>query len=650
MTRDVRSAGRRMGGALSGPMNAGLGSARRSIKGLSAGIGGLIKQAGTLGGALSVGYLVKQTTDLNSRYLQLANRIELASGKSADFEAIQGKIQQASRDTTVSQQKLLDAAEGVFASTGNEEYTLGILERIGQASVATGADVTALGQAGQLAFRKFGVTAQEFNDRVLPGLVEKLAGGGLSVEDLQGKFALLATEAESLGFKGGEGFVQLLGLAKSLDNELGESLVPGLKRIGEVMKQGTSQTRRMQSQLKSKGIKIDFDGKSGLDAIREVLKAGEEGVAAMQSSIMSPEARRTMDELVKPFEQAFENAREAGKTPAEASKAGLEAFDRSLFRFGKTAETADSLLERFNESVEKDPGRKFDKALNNLTEAFQQPEMIDAINTLAEALPKLAKVLGKGVSFAAENPALAAGAVVGGRVGLSFAGGALGNAASTIGGKAAAKLKGAAGSIGKKIASKVGASAAWNTAGSSLASAAAGSSKWAAAGKGLGAAAAASIGVALAAQQADQLSRETEGLGVVGLEKGMATKAFVDPVQKVIEGAGFGKGEFDAGKIWEGITSFGAVDPFQVVDEYQNEKARERRSNATEDGEALARRMRELREEQAGAKETTKQNTGALDRLTNALKNLKMPGASGKGSRGPNAPGTPATGSAPREG
>lgn len=417
------------------PLNAGLGRMTRDFGAMGSKLKGMLGTALTFGGAFTFGAMIKGAVDLNGHIQQFTDRMSIATGKAMDWRDVQQQLQEASEDTRKSQEELMQVAESVFASTGNAEYSLEILKSIGRASQVTGADMNALGEAGQLAFRKFGVTAEEFSNEILPGLVEKLAGGGLKAEDLSGKFALLATEAESLGFKGGKGFVQLLGLAKEMDNELGESLVPGMKRLGEVLKSGTSQIRSIQGMLKKKRLDIDVN-LEGIELLREIISKGPEGIQALQQSIRSPEARRTIDELIKPFDKAFKEAQEAGETPAEASKAGLDAFDKRMFSFGKTTETAETLLERFNKRLQSDPALAFDHAMNQLKQTFQQPEMMEAVNSLAQNLPVFAEGLADVIDFMMKNPLTTASLAIGGQAALSFGTGVVSNAAAAFAAKA----------------------------------------------------------------------------------------------------------------------------------------------------------------------------------------------------------------------
>jgi len=440
------------------PLNAGLSRMTKDFSALGSRMGGMLKSALTFGGAFAFGASIKGAVDLNSQIQQFTQRVELSTGKTMDWREVQMQLRDATDDTKKSQEELLQTAERVFESTGNAEYSLGIIKAIGKQSQVTGSDMLALGDAGQLAFRKFGVTAEEFNNEVLPGITEKLAGGGLKVEDLQGKFALLATEAEALGFKGGKGFVQLLGLAKELDNELGESLVPGMKRLGEVLKSGTSQVRAIQGLLKKSRLKIDVD-KQGLDLFRDILAKGPKGIEALQQSIRSPEARRTIDNLVKPFEEAFAKAREAGETPAEAARKGLDAFDARMFAFGKTLEDAETLQKRFNDRLRDDPGLKLRDSLNKLELSFQKPQMISALNKLSDNLPALAEAAASALDFIVDHPVLSGAVAVGGRAGTSFALGAAGEAiaarragteaaTSAAAGAAVTGAKGAPGAMG----------------------------------------------------------------------------------------------------------------------------------------------------------------------------------------------------------
>ena len=109
------------------------------------------------------------------------------------------------------------------------------------------------------------------------------------------------------------------------------------------------------------------------------------------------------------------------------------------------------------ESTEK----RFAVAMEKLKSTFAKPEITDAINKLAESLPKLAEVVADVVGFAVDHPVLAAGGAIGAQAGSAAIGGVAQSLMSTAISGALAKGGGsAAAAVAETAATTAGGSMA----------------------------------------------------------------------------------------------------------------------------------------------------------------------------------------------
>jgi hypothetical protein len=169
---------------------------------------------------------------------------------------------------------------------------------------------------------------------------------------------------------------------------------------------------------------------------------------------MNPgEEKETMEILfTKPFEKALSEAQLAGLKGKSAIDRALQMFDARIGDFGKATMTGAEMLDEAKRARET-PEAQLTQAINRLNTAFAQPAIIQGINDLAKHLPKLADIVGKVVSFAAEHPIIAGAAGIGGKVAAdamgSFASNAIGGWLSgKVGG---GKGKGAGGIAGAAV-------------------------------------------------------------------------------------------------------------------------------------------------------------------------------------------------------
>jgi len=463
--------GASMARSLTAPFKAGAAAAKASLVSMGSSMKDGFKNAATMGGALSAGILVKSAVELSDTFGDIAFQINKAKGTALDWRDVQAMIAPAADATGQKIEKMTGAFQSMFAATGDLEMAKEAMIPVGQAAMVTGKDIDTFSNIAQLAFRKFNVGAKDMGDAMAVA-VQLTDAGGLSAEEMTNKFALMAGEASEAGFKGSEGFGQVLATLVRLDARIGEKSVPGLKMIFQQFKEGSGALKTLS---KESNIKFKTDT-SALDKMQELLKTGK-GRKSIEAKLTG-DARAVFDELVKPFDDAVANAKKSGANTKDATAAGLDAFQKAMKAAGKTTMDAASLQAAAKDAI-KDPAEQMNIAINRMKMAFTQPEMVDAITQLAASLPKFAKGLAKVIDVVVKNPMLAGAMFVGGRSALSFAGGAGSNLAVS-------GVKG----LGTKI-------------GAEFAVAAAASGKWAAAGKMIGAAG----GIAIAAVIAYELGK-----------------------------------------------------------------------------------------------------------------------------------------------
>lgn len=420
------SAGKKMGAALGGPMKAGLKSAKDAFNDLQKSLNDNIKTAATLGGAFAVGKFLTDAVQMQSVYRNITHDVQKVDSSVKDWRDVQKMIEPIADKTGQAVGDMAKVFDETFAATGDLEYTKGVIEAIGYASTVTGKDASKYGVLMQMANEKFGVGVEEAGD-LLARLDKQLSVGGASVDDISGKFGIMATEAEDAGFKGANGMVRLLGLMGAVDNELGEKSAPALKGIFEKLKENTAQSEALQ---KKGGFKFTAN-MDALDKIRETLKTAQGRKAAELT--FTGDSRRVYDSLIKPFDEGVDEAKKKGAKGKELTAAGMKKFDEAMKKMGAEGATFSDLQAEANKRMEEDPSVILKRSINRMAVAFGNEEMMSAIERLAKVLPGMADWFVKIVNWAMKNPMLAAGGFVGAKVGLSFGSGMLTDAGKRLG-------------------------------------------------------------------------------------------------------------------------------------------------------------------------------------------------------------------------
>jgi hypothetical protein len=397
-------------------------------------VGGMLKghlaTAATLGGAVGIGSMVSRAVSFREKVRDIEFAMNKAGKVTVGWADLMKDAEDAANATGQSSSELADAMSNIFSQTGDADFARFAMEQIGHAASASGKEVGKLADVAAMLRRKFGADAAQL-PQMLAAFIEKSDAGGLSLDDLGAKFGLLAGEAVDAGFSGSKGLSSLLGMLEMLNARVGEKAEPALKKLFQVLKNGSKDLKGLQQ---AAGVKFDVNA-TGLDRIRKLLET-ERGRKAITSKL-GGEQRVVFDELSKPFNEAFDQAKKSGAKTKDATQAGLAAFDAAMTKLTKTTLTYEQLVEESKAGQAEDPANRLKMAIEKVEQAFRKPEMMDAIDKLAESLPELAQGLIKLMNFVTKHPLLAGSIALGGKVGM----GALSGFASGFAEKLMGNLK-----------------------------------------------------------------------------------------------------------------------------------------------------------------------------------------------------------------
>ena len=385
-----------------------LGSTARSSLGMVSGL---------LGG-FTFGAAIKGAVELDSKFKQLAFNVSRVNGENVKALALQKQVERAAVKTGRRTAEMADVFADLFQATGDSAFTADMLESIGVAATATGADVgTLVGIADQL-HTKFGVAADEMADMFAS--LHELEQGGNSMAEFAGVVGTLGAELGQAGLTGARGVKFLLGALAATEDPLGD-IGKQVKAIKQVL---LSLGDVNQMKALAKALHIDpkklLNEKDLIGRLKRVLSLGKRGADALKASMGEAEERKALKVMfLDPFEDALKRAQDAGLKGKTATDKALADLEQHIDEFGETTSKGADLAREANER-RKDPERRLEEALETLTRSFADPKIIDAIEQLSKFLPDLASGFGKLAKWAVENPWLAGTAGVAGKVGGGF--------------------------------------------------------------------------------------------------------------------------------------------------------------------------------------------------------------------------------------
>lgn len=559
-TRDVEAIGgaaerssRKTSGFLSA-VKAGAGGARSELTALGSKISGLVGMAATLGGALSIGGAMHGAMQATSAYKDLAFSIRVGTGEAMSWQDVQKDVEEGAGRWKRSNQEVRESYAGLFAETGNKDFAKAGFESAARAADATGKSMSTWSDIAGTLNEKFGIGASGIDD-AMAAAIELTNKGGASAEELASKLGIVGASAKMLGMTGTAGFKSVLGMINMADDSLGTTKQK-FGAVTNVLDQMADPERLKQIE-KALGVKLT-DSKGGVrgDALQRILAKTQGDEGQLRKAFGATEVKLVAS-MAKPFVEAFAAAK---GTVQQRTAAALDAYTKALEAASKTTYDGAALAKDATARLNEAP-RNMAQALNDFEKVFERPEMVKAVDAAAAMAPKLAGLFGNLLSFAAEHPILAAGAVAGG----AAAKGAITGVAKDLGERA---MSASGKAIAEAFTKSVEKSGAWGTAG-----------------KALGVAAAAVVAYEIGKHAIDQLyekrGKEATDLVTAGTEADLAATSN-DPARKAAAAAALRQqieaAEKDKPGFFEQAFAVGAnmVDSSVDVDERENALARAR--------------------------------------------------------------------------
>lgn len=390
LAREGKKVGDTFGGALK--------SADRAATNFAHRLGGLARDALTLGGAFTLGKGIKDTIEMQGRIRALAFSISNATGEQVKAVDVQRDLEHAAGKTSRTTAEMLDVFSGIQETTGDAAFARDSLEAIGTTATATGKPLSALANVAGTLREKFGTTAKEL-PQVLAGLVEMGDRGGPKLEDVAQVASQLGSNLVEAGLTGRRGLDFLTGALNELDDKSGDvgKSARGISQVLLNLGKGT------EMKGIAKALAIDpkklINEKDAIARLMKILSFGEKGVKALNDSFTSVEERKALGTLfVDPFEEALNRAHAGGIKGKDAIDAALRVLEARIEKFGEANLTAADIKARAAEEM-KQPEAKLRGALERLNLAFQRPEIIGAIDQMSQSLPALAGAIGSVIEW-----------------------------------------------------------------------------------------------------------------------------------------------------------------------------------------------------------------------------------------------------------
>jgi hypothetical protein len=381
--------------------------------------------SGLLGG-LSFGVAIKSAVELDSKYKQLAFNISRVSREQVKAIDVQKLVEQAAIKTGRRTAEVANTFGDLFQATGDAEFSKDMLESIGLAATATGADVGELTKLADQLHTKFGVAAKDMLD--LFAAAHGNEQGGNSISEFAATVDTLGAEMLNAGLTGKRGIDFMIGALAATEDPLGGigKQVKGIKQV--LLSLGdTNQIKGLAKALHIDPKKL-LNEKDLIGRLKRVLSMGPKGIAALRASMSEAEEQKALKYMfLDPFENALKRAQDAGLKGKAATDKALADLEQHIDDFGKSASTGADLVREANER-RKGPEQRLNEALDQLQRTFSDPKIIEAIEDLSKHLPDIAKVFGSFAKFVLKNPILAGTLAVGGKAGAGFVQGAVSEA------------------------------------------------------------------------------------------------------------------------------------------------------------------------------------------------------------------------------
>lgn len=402
-----------MGSSLQSALSTGMKGGVDAVKSAFSSIKSTVLSLGGLAGGLGIAELARGAIQSEGAYRKIAFQIHAGTGEMVAMRDIQKETHAAALKTGQASDDLAKSMAAVFSETGNAEFARKSIETIGTAAKGAHEPLeTMTGIAGTLN-EKFGITEDQLGGALstIVGLGNK---GGISVGDMGEKLGLIGAYAKEAGLQGEQGLGTIVGMLNLADNANG-SFKKGISAVGGLLEQLGSTVGKNKIGAALGVSAKDLSG-SAPQQIEAILKATKGQKANLEKAFGGEQLKLLVD-LGKTYSGAFEETKGDVKSKTAAA---LSAVRSSFEAASKSSLSYADLQNEAAKEMQTGEG-KVQTALEKLRQAFAKPEITAAIEKLMGALPALADIIAKVVGFAADNPAAAAGAAIGG----TFAKGAI---------------------------------------------------------------------------------------------------------------------------------------------------------------------------------------------------------------------------------
>lgn len=388
--------------------------AGRVFSGVAGAVGGGIRTLSTLGGvfgSLAVGNAVRVRMDEQALATQLSNQ---ASDK-ADPELRNKLLNEAQGVRGFSGGEVLNSLNEFVAKTGDLEAARGIIQDLGQLSLATGADIADLGAtAGQA----FNVLKDQISDpkqqlielrSLMAALAQQGAMGAVEIRDLARDFGKLG--AATRAFEGG---------APALLRSMGAFAQLAVARGGaEGSADASTAAARLANDIvvnkkKFKAIGVGIQSKTDATKLRDPLSImldvldKTKGSVTKTTGLFGQESAKIFRSLAAVYSEAEKRQKGSGRSAVQTE------FNRFM-----GAELSPEVIQGKADLRAADPDVQFTeavKAFNAELGSRLLPKLTELIPKIAELTPAVVSLTESAIKAAewlAENPFTGASAIVG---------------------------------------------------------------------------------------------------------------------------------------------------------------------------------------------------------------------------------------------
>jgi hypothetical protein len=452
-------------GAFAQAGKAGMGAVKSSLADLGSTIKSTLTQVATLGGALSMAGAAHSANEVVKGYKDLAFAISAGTGEVMTWQQVQKDIEGTSARWKRGNSEMSESYRALWDDIGDAGFAGAGIESVAKHATAGAGSVKALTNiVGQLK-EKFDIPSEGIDD-ALAAVISMGNKGGASVEDLGEKIGMLGASAKQAGLEGGAGLERMVAMLNLADGVTG-NFRKSLKAVTGITDQlgDPDKLKAISKELKI-GLVDKKTNKPFAHAL-EMILAKSGGKQEVLAKVFSGEELKLVTEFGKTYAKAFDSMK--GDVKAKTN-AGLAAFNDALHQAGQSTLTSAQVDAEAKKRLT-DSDRQVAEAMNRLQVAFTKPEMVAALEKLAEVAPKVADALATILGVAVEHPKAAAAALVGGKL--------AGAALPVVGGVLAKKALEKAAGTGVGVAARAGATRAVGMLGPAGAVAAAGAAGFA---------------------------------------------------------------------------------------------------------------------------------------------------------------------------